>query len=741
VDTSKLLTQIGSQVKEGFVANRRLLAYDEYLALLDERPTRYARNAAQYVRDMFDYFGTEPITAFDTEQVRYRVFDVPFEGGSERVVGQELVQQEIYKILSNFTREGRVNKLIMLHGPNGSAKSSLISCIMRGLANYSQTDQGAVYRFNWIFPTGRTVKGGIGFAETPSLEGLKSYAHLSDAQIDARIRCELRDHPAFLLPKEDRQRMIGAALERDPAGKDFILSDYIRYGNLCLKCREIYEALLASYQGDYLGVLRHVQVERFYLSRRYSDGLVTVEPQLSVDAGLRQITVDRSVASLPGSLQTVTLFEPFGELVDANRGVLEFNDLLKRPLESFKYLLATCEKATVSLQNTILYLDEVFIATSNEKHLDAFKGIPDFQSFKGRIELVKAPYILRYSVEEQIYIDQLKPESVGKHIAPHTTRVAALWAVMTRLMKPMADKYPSPLKELVGKLSPRDKARLYDVNELPDGLSSAQAKELRAHIADIWRESRNYPNYEGRTGASPREIKTILLNAAQNRRFDCLSPLAVFDELEEFVKQRSVYEFLQQDVVDGYHNHQRFIEDVRQQYLDLVDSEVRASTGLVEESLYEELIEKYISQISHWVKKEKIRNKLTGAYENPDEEFMGEIESVLTKPGENKAIFRQSVLSQIAAWKIDHPKETVHYQSMFPKYLQRLRETYYEKRKKQVQKRAENMLKHLSGEGGEMMADDREEAEAMVARMRDRFGYCDSCARDATSFLLRRRYS
>src|SRR5262249_7473171 len=157
---------------------------------------------------------------------------------------------------------------------------------------------------------------------------LKSFAHLSDAQIDARLRCELRDHPLFLLPKEERQQFLDAAVKRDRKAQDFILSDYIRYGNLCAKCSEIYEARLAYYQGDYLSVWRHVQVERFYLSRRYSDGLVTVEPQLSVDAGLRQITMDRSVSSLPTALQTVTLFEPHGELVDANRGTLEFNDLL-----------------------------------------------------------------------------------------------------------------------------------------------------------------------------------------------------------------------------------------------------------------------------------------------------------------------------------------------------------------------------------------------------------------------------
>lgn len=740
MDPSKRLSEIGAQVKEDFVTNRRILSFDEYLALVWHHPRQQARGAAQYMRDMFDHYGTETLSEFETDQVRFRLFDVAFEGGTDRVAGQETVQQEIYRIVNNFTREGRVNKLILLHGPNGSAKSTIISCIMRGLAHYSRQDEGALYRFNWIFPTRRTVKGGIGFSDAPELAGDRTFAYLSEDQIDARMRCELKDHPLLLLPKAERRRFLDEALAAQPGARDFIVPDYIRHGNLCHKCKEIFEALLASYQGDYLKVLRHVQVERFYLSRRYRKGLVTVEPQLSVDAGLRQITMDRSVGSLPSALQTVTLFEPHGELVDANRGLLEFNDLLKRPLESFKYLLATCEKATVSLESCILYLDEVFIGTSNEKHLDAFKGLPDFQSFKGRIELVKAPYILRHSVEQRIYDDQITPRTVGKHIAPHTTHVASLWAVMTRLMKPMPEKYPSPLKEIVGKLTPREKARLYDSGELPDGLSTAQAKELRAHIADIWRESRNYPNYEGRTGASPREIKTILLNAAQNRHFECLSPLAVFDELEEFVRQRSVYEFLQQEVVGGYHDHARFIEDTRQQYLDLVDSEVRAATGLVEESVYEELFEKYITHVTHWIKKEKIRNKLTGAYEDPDEEFMGEIESVLTKPGENKAIFRQGLLSQIAAWKIEHPTETVRYLALFPKHLARLREAYYEKRRKEVQRLAERMLDVLSGGPTTMDERERREAEAMLARMKERFGYCDACARDATAFLLKKRY-
>ena len=740
MDPRTLLTEVGTHVKESFTAGRRILSFDEYLTLVRADPTRQARSAAQYVRDMFDHFGTEEVNAFGGVETRFKLFDAPFENGFERVVGQEVVQQEIYKILQNFVRERRVSKLIFLHGPNGSAKSSLIACILRGLAAYSHTEHGALYRFNWIFPTGRTTKGALGFGDQGAdPASLESYAHLREDQVDARMRSELKDHPLLLLPAAERLRFLEAALGADPRGEDFPLSDYLRYGDVDHKSKQVFEALLAAHQGDFLKVMRHVQVERFFLSRRYREGLVTVEPQMSVDASLRQITMDRSINSLPTSLSTLTMFEPGGDLVDANRGVLEFNDILKRPLEAFKYLLTTCEKSTVSVDNRILYVDELFIATGNEKQLDAFKSMPDFQSFKARIELVKAPYLLRATVEQQIYDDFLKPESVPKHIAPHTTRVVARFAVMSRLMKPMADKYPPALKDLVGKLTPRDKLRLYDTGDLPDGLSTQQARELRAHVADLWRESRNYPIYEGRHGASPRELKTLLLNAAQNKNYECLSPLAVFDELEELCKQRSVYDFLQQDVVEGFHDHARFVDDVRAQYLERLDDEIRTASGLVQESLYNQLLEKYLLHISHWVKKERIRNTLTGANEQPDEDFMGEIEDALVRPGEQKQVFRQGVINQIASWRIDHPKDDVDYQTLFPKYLQRLRDTYYERNKKQVLKRAGSLLAFLSGEGQSLPEDDRKGAQAMMGRLAA-LGYCSGCAREVTGFLLKHHY-
>jgi hypothetical protein len=111
----------------------------------------------------------------------------------------------------------------------------------------------------------------------------------------------------------------------------------------------VFEALLSSYGGSYTEVLKHVQVERYFISRRYRVGAVTIGPQLSVDAGERQITMDRSLQSLPVSLQAVSLYETKGELVDAAGGVLEFSDLLKRPLDGFKYLQLSVETGEVAL--------------------------------------------------------------------------------------------------------------------------------------------------------------------------------------------------------------------------------------------------------------------------------------------------------------------------------------------------------------------------------------------------------
>ena len=81
---------------------------------------------------------------------------------------------------------------------------------------------------------------------------------------------------------------------------------------------------------------------------------------------------------------------------------------------------------------------------------------------------------------------------------------------------------------------------------------------------------------------------------------------------------------------------------------------MRVASGLVSESQYGELFDKYVTHVGVWVKKEKVRNRATGAYEDPDERMMGEVEALLGIKGD-AADYRRGLISAIAAWAIDHP--------------------------------------------------------------------------------------
>src|SRR5262245_50714032 len=216
---------IHKSIKEEYEKQNRILSYDEYLDLVRAEPEHHVRSSAQYVADMMDHFGRTGR--------RFNVFDQSFADTRFRLIGQEQVQENIHHILKSFIREGVNNKLILLHGPNGSAKSSIINCLMRGMEEYSQRNDGAVYRFHWVFPADRFGKPNLGLGRDGSAkdDDVQSYAKLADTEIAARISCELRDHPLFLVPLKQRTKL----LQELGLPKDFIVSEYIQKGDLSQK--------------------------------------------------------------------------------------------------------------------------------------------------------------------------------------------------------------------------------------------------------------------------------------------------------------------------------------------------------------------------------------------------------------------------------------------------------------------------------------------------------------------------
>jgi serine protein kinase len=737
----ELLVELGHSVRDDFTRNRRVLSFAEYLNLVVAEPTRQLRSSTQYMVDCFDHYGSSMVKYPWGEVRRFHLFDAPWASGEDRLFGQEVVQNAVYRVLRSFVQDGRPNKVILLHGPNGSAKSTFIRCMGRALEHYSTLDDGALYRFSWILPTQKHTRGGIGFGGHGDVlgEGLESFAYLPDDVIDARLGDELRDHPLLLVPYEERVRLIDKVLGDNRAA--FNVSDYLRQGALSPKNRAIYDALLASYHGDYIQVLRHVRVERFEISHRYRIGWVTVEPQLSVDATERQITADRTLSSLPPSLQSVSLHEYGGEIVGANRGVIEYDDLLKRPLEHYKYLLTTVERASLSMTNTTLFLDLTFIGSCNDIHLAAFREIPDFQSFKGRIELVRVPFILDVGHEEALYRERVREAAGKRHIAPHTAYVAALWAVLSRMRKPQIERFPSTLAEVIGRLSPLDKAELYTTGQVPRELPPDRARELAAHVKDLYHESDTYPIYEGRVGASPREMQGVLLAAAGGAsRYDYVSPLAVLDEISDLCKQASLYEFLRQDVQPGgFHDHKKLVDVTRGRLFDKIDDEVRVAVGLVEESEYGRVFDRYITHVMNAIKKEKVRNLQTGRMDDPDEGMMKEVERTLEITGRADD-FRQSLIAKIGAWSLDHRGQKPVMSEIFADLLRKLRDAYFERHRKTIAKGVGDLVKLLSGNESSLSAESRTRAESALAMLTEKYGYSRDSARDLVGALASLRY-
>lgn len=715
-----------------------ILAFEDYMKIFEKNPYREARISCQYLKNMFDYFGKD-------EKGAYKLFSLD-NHECPPVYGQIRTQQEIYQNLTNFTEEGFNNKFLLLVGPNGSAKSSILRKIMMAAEAYSETDEGALYTFSWIFPIDTYIKGTLGLGTKVQEKNTSSYAALEDKDISAILPSELKDHPLLLIPKVTRQKLIEDALKKNPDHLETIKLSYLYNGDVSKRNRDIFDALLKNYKGSYQEVYKHIRVERFSINRRYSSSAITIEPQLHVDARLQQITMDRRLSSLPPSLQSLNLFSLGGEVVMANRGLIEFSDLLKRPLDAFKYLLMTMETKNVNLQGILTELDIFFVGSSNEIHLSAFKQHPDFNSFKGRFNFLRVPYLLNSNDEAQIYREQIHVLKGKTTVEPHALTTLCQFAVMTRLRQPQSKNFADQkLGRIAASLNPLEKVLALSEEGIPEYLDSESKQILKLGIDDINREFDNDNLYEGKFGISPREMKQIIYELSS--RFNNLTFIEVLEYLEEFIERKNEFDFLNITHQSDYHHSKRFLELLEDYALNQFDSEVRESLGLVDARSYEDYIAKYIMHISAQIKGEKIKNNVTGKYEVSDMYFINEFETSIGLK-EKPEIFRSHMISALGAYSLDNPGKPIRYTVVFGDLIRQLQESFREEQKKIIAKLAKNLLFYLSeleqasGERAKtpLTEENRAEIKVILDNLAARFHYTEHGALNLLKHLIKKRY-
>jgi hypothetical protein len=143
--------------------------------------------------------------------------------------------------------------------------------------------------------------------------------------------------------------------------------------------------------------------------------------------------------------------------------------------------------------------------------------------------------------------------------------------------------------------------------------------------------------------------------------------------------------------------------------------------------------------VSVWVKKERLYNRVTQRYEEPDEKMMGEVERLLEMKGDAQD-WRRQLISAIAAWALDHPGQKVDPATVFPQHLKRMREAIFAERRRSVAELARDIVLLVREEGVGLDAERRGDAQGTIDRLIERFAYCKECAADAASLLMRKRF-
>jgi len=578
-------------------------SFDEYLELVKSNP-RVTRTAYQRVYDMILSHGKTEYIDNKKRLVRYHFFSDEKNGGRDAVFGLDVPLMKLVNVFKAAAHGyGAEKRVILLHGPVGSSKSTIARILKRGVEDYSKQPEGACYTYSWHFPDKLTLIDGS------VLSGI--------------IKSPLHEEPLKLIPREMRGKLFS---ELSPQSTGFAIPEL---GELNPHCRLVFKMLLQRYEGDLAKVYSHVRVNRLVFSEKDRVGIGTFQPKDEKNQDSTELTGDinyRRIAEY-GTDSDPRAFNFDGEFCVANRGVIEFVEMLKLDVAFLYDLLgATQEHKIKPKKFPQTDIDEVIIGHTNEPEFKKLESNEFMEALRDRTIKIDVPYITKLGEEIKIYEKEFNSVRIrGKHIAPHTLEMAAMWAVLTRLEEPKKHN-----------LSVIQKLKLYNGKTLPN-FTEDNIKELR-------KESLR----EGLEGISPRYIQDKISNAlVSDKSESSINPFMVLNELETGLKQHSL--IASEELRKKY---RELLNVVKQEYEDIVKNEVQRAISADEDAIAK-LCSNYIDNVKAYTQKEKIKNKYTGLYEEPDERLMRSIEEKIDIPDSRKDDFRREIMNYIGALAID----------------------------------------------------------------------------------------
>jgi serine protein kinase len=574
-----------------------------------------------------------------TGDQRYKFF-------SQEIFGIEKPLQQIVDYFHSAAQRLEVRKrVLLLMGPVGGGKSTIVYLLKHGLEAYSRTPAGAIY----------AIKG-----------------------------CPMHEEPLHLIPHE----------LRSDVEKEFGL--YIE-GDLCPHCRYMLD-------NEYHGRIEEVPVKRITFSEKYRIGVGTFTPSDPKSQDISELVggIDLSTIGDVGVESDPRAYRFDGELNIANRGIMEFVEMLKTD-EKFLYVLLTLsqEQNIKTGRFSMIYADEVVVSHTNEHEYQSFVGNKKSEALQDRIILVKVPYNLRVSDEVKIYEKLLKQSALQNvHIAPYTLRIASIFALLTRL-EPSKKAGMSLMKKL----------KLYDGEDMED----FKQKDVR--------ELQEEAQREGMDGISPRYVINRLSNALVKPNVTCINPIDALRALRDGLDQHTS---ITREERERYLN---FISEARKEYDEIAKKEVQRAFVYSYEESARTLLNNYLDNVEAYCNKTKLRDPITDEEVEPDEHLMRSIEEQIGVSENAKRSFREEILIRISS--LARKGQTFDY-------------TSHERLKEAIEKKLFADLRDVVKITTSARTPDKEQLRKInevVDRLMTEHGYCHVCANEIlryTGSLLNR---
>jgi serine protein kinase len=565
---------------------------------------------------------------------------------SDEIFGIEKPLQQIVEYFHSAAQRLEVRKrILLLMGPVGGGKSTIVYLIKRGLEDYSRTNEGALYAIR---------------------------------------DCPMHEEPLHLIPNDLR-----ADVE-----KEFGL--YIE-GDLCPHCRYMVDT-------QFTGHLEDVPVKRLAFSEKYRIGVGTFTPSDPKSQDISELVggIDLSTIGEVGVESDPRAYRFDGELNIANRGIMEFVEMLKTD-EKFLYVLLTLsqEQNIKTGRFSMIYADEVVVSHTNEHEYQSFVGNKKSEALQDRIILVKVPYNLRASDEVKIYEKLLKQSALQNvHIAPYTLRIASIFAILTRL-EPSKKAGMSLMKKL----------KLYDGEDIED-FKQKDIKELQEEAIR-----------EGMDGISPRYVINRVSNALVKQNTTCINPIDALRALRDGLDQHTS---ITREERERYLN---FIQEARKEYDEMAKKEVQRAFVYSYEESARTLLNNYLDNVEAYCNKTKLRDPITDEEMEPDEQLMRSIEEQIGITENAKKSFREEILIRISS--LARRGQTFEY-------------TSHERLKEAIEKKLFADLRDVVKITTSARTPDKEQLRKIndvVNRLMAEHGYCHVCANEIlryTGSLLNR---